>query len=1040
MKGKRPLTPRPSPATLEETARGFLRQLDPHKIVYLNKRGAWDENPQTLRDRISHTLLFNLWSRSQKKTGAFFEKAFFPFLEEGSWRVVDKLGASLLKGEPPGIPPEQLSFLRLFEVLLWVVEQEAYRLNAQAHVPEWNREARAFKNEYQKKLQQLEEQLNAELTAEERSKFFDDLSRVKKAEHRIIEPTAELIAEQEKINSSLETLLQEAAAQPHREEIDSVIVEKIQPPMGIVTQTSPALFFPCLNLLLDKRIDVSSGIPYMASVLLSVFQDPRSTGGLLQALELYPVRHTKIRENIIYTLGNLREGRSVDALAEVLEEPDERKESTPEGEKVYFLLEQKEEAIWALGKIGFDAVRAVPALVQYADHSSARLKTYLAWTLGELGKAQKEKSGGVSADIVIAILKLLKEKNRQVFEEAVSALKKIDMPEFIHSLYLYHAGAISILGLKPAQRGLYELSETLHHLLQTKRRTIMAVNGDSGTGKTYFCQAIAAGFAGIQPSEILYLMRDTKRGQKIFNRLLSLKWLKRHIDPAYYQDYPVSEEEDDPEAYFRQFLEENSAKRLIILDGCRDRHYFQKVIDFFYNKGELDVEVNFRANFSTRRLNLEEREFVLESVKLHLAFLEEPALEDTSFYQEGMVILYDLDNSHASRLSRQETKELFEKRRIDSWGELIRIGDFSGEGKPSECRQEALHLHEQEFSYAEEEWPDFRVTSFSPEERKLKPTLNEDLESEPNLLKTIPLGQVKPSQIRFYAQDQIAGRGENGAVFVLTLLDNRIFQTNLKGATDIALLGRTLYLVVPGQGLFSLSFERNEMTTLGNDGVSPVKIASFPPDRIITAQEDGFIRVRDFLDKRTFVFPSHLPEIASLAVDQKGRIYAGGGNGGLRQWDLEEKKTKYIEGMDDVIGFVRPYPHGKILAVEKGGIKGSCLKIIDFGKNIVRTIQPPLGEKVTGVNVYYDGRIIAGFGGGQNKKDHQERNLIVLSPKEDACTFTLLAGHGRRTTDCLAMGPRIITSGIETDGSPTIRLWGSEFYVRTELGKLFIKP
>ena len=59
------------------------------------------------------------------------------------------------------------------------------------------------------------------------------------------------------------------------------------------------------------------------------------------------------------------------------------------------------------------------------------------------------------------------------------------------------------------------------------------------------------------------LMRDTKRGQKVFNRLLGLRWLKKHIDPAYYQDYPLSEEEDDPEAYFHQFLEDNSARRLI---------------------------------------------------------------------------------------------------------------------------------------------------------------------------------------------------------------------------------------------------------------------------------------------------------------------------------------------------------------------------------------------------------------------------------------------------------------------------------------------
>jgi hypothetical protein len=38
------------------------------------------------------------------------------------------------------------------------------------------------------------------------------------------------------------------------------------------------------------------------------------------------------------------------------------------------------------------------------------------------------------------------------------------------------------------------------------------------------------------------------------------------------------------------------------------------------------------------------------------------------------------------------------------------------------------------------------------------------------------------------------------------------------------------------------------------------------------------------------------------------------------------------------------------------------------------------------------------------------------------------------------MGPKIVTCGREPDGGPAIRIWGSEFFVRTELSKLFIKP
>jgi hypothetical protein len=44
------------------------------------------------------------------------------------------------------------------------------------------------------------------------------------------------------------------------------------------------------------------------------------------------------------------------------------------------------------------------------------------------------------------------------------------------------------------------------------------------------------------------------------------------------------------------------------------------------------------------------------------------------------------------------------------------------------------------------------------------------------------------------------------------------------------------------------------------------------------------------------------------------------------------------------------------------------------------------------------------------------------------------------TKDSLTMGPKIITCGLDDGGTSSVRIWGSEFFVRTELGKLFIKP
>jgi HEAT repeat protein len=1025
----------PGLGELEAGALALLRDFDPRNLCYLDREGRWAENPEKLRDRISHSFLFHVRSLSEEGMASFLTRAFSPFLTESRWPIAGKVAAS--RAAVPTSPA-----LTVFETLLWILECESWKVNAEGPAPEWNTEARAFQAESRSAQRSLEESLASRLTSAERKEFLEAKAEVTKSAAEALTPLVSLIAEEQKHSAALERLVAESSDPKRREEAYSLILERIQPPLGIVTQIPPALFFPCLRLLLDSRIDPESGIPHLASLVLSVFQDPRSSESLLQALSHYPLGYTKIRENLIYTLGNLKEARAVEALVKVLEAPDEIKETASSRPTACLLLEQKEEAIWALGKIGLDAIKTLGALVRYADHPSAKLKTYLAWTLGEVGKAQKGETGGVSADVLIALLKLLKDKNRQIFEEAVAALRKIDLPEFIHSLYLYHVGAVSMLGLKPAQRGLYELSETLHHLLRTKKRTIMAVNGDSGTGKTYFCQAIADGFAGVRPEEILYLMRDSKRGQKVFNRLLGLAWLKKHIDPSYYQDYPVSEDEDDPEAYFRRFLEEYSDKRLIILDGCRDRHYFQRVIDFFYLQGELDIEVNFRAHFSTRRLNLESREFALESVKLHLQFLEEPALEDTSFYQEGLVILYDLDNSLGSRLDREETKELFERPRVDSWGELIRIGDFNGETASSPCLQEKLEVEEKELQVREEDWPQTQASPITPAEKRLKPILNEDLKSEPNLLKEIPLGDIHPARLRFYAQDQVAGSGEDGEVFVLTFLDNRIFHTRVGGIFDFALLGRTFVLSIPGRGLFTLSFERNELVEWRGVDLYPEKISGLPPDRLVTAHRDGTIRVWDSLEKRVLGFAAGMSSPAALAVDQAGRIYGGDKTGRIRQWDLERRTVRDYPGSGAAVRFLRYYPLGKLLAVEDGTAGGRTdrLRILDFAAQTVRSIPLPPGRIVNGINVYHDGRIIAATSAAAEKDDSRRKSLLILSPGDSGCSILPLSGHAGGTKDCLTMGPKIVTCGPDAAGTPSVRVWGSEFFVRTELSKLFIKP
>jgi WD40 repeat protein/HEAT repeat protein len=1068
---KKQLLKRPSLQNLIQAGRVIINEFDPKKFTYLNLKGEWEENPETLIDRISNESLYQTWKMGEEKQSLFIPNIFSLFASDKAWLITKKI--KLARLEKPKIGPESLKedeideeiiqsyslggrsekvypFLIILEVLAWILHYEAIRLNAESFVHDWDTAAKVQKQESIKELRTLNHFLNCLSNAKENEGFISDiLNELNKRSPEIIEPIPKMISEEERLIKTLNQLLEKAEDPKRSEEIFSLIIEKIQPPMGIATLASPALLRPCLSLLMDEKIDISSGIQYNASVILSILQDSRSTETLLKAMSLFPSYYSKIRENLIYTLGNLKEKKAVKAIAQVLEEHDEIEPSQGHREgKIHHKLKQKEEAFWALGKIGLESIQRLSSLVKYEEYPSAKLKTYLAWTLGEIGKAQKEKFGGVSADIAITLLKLLKTKNKQIFEETVSALRKIDMPEFTHSLYLYNIGAVSILGLKPAQRGLYELSETLHYLINFKKRAIIAVNGDSGTGKTYFCESIINGFADLKPDEILYLMRDRKKDHKIFNRILGLKWLKKYIEPVYYQDYPLSEEEDDPDEFFRQFLEKNSNKKLIILDGCRDQNYFQRVIDLFYFKGELDVEVNFRATLSTRRLNLEEREIALESVETHLSFVEEPSLEDTHFYQEGIVLLYDLDNSISSRLNSQETQELFEKKKIDSWGDLIRIGDFNQESKPLKIEPETLSLRQENFSLRSEDWPKSSAKPFSPEERKFRAKLNENLAEQPNLLQTIEMDDLKAKQIRFYAQDQIAGIGEEGSVFVLTFLDNRIFYTFVERNTDITLLGRDIFLINHKGELTNVSFERNEIVKIGKTNSPALAITSFPRNRIITGHKDGSIRIWDFLNKNIFTLEGHHQPVLSLAVDYSGRIYSGSLDKTLRHWDMEKGLVNIVENLEGKPHHIKLYPQGKILAIIEGDYYADHIKrdlkskisIINFKDGISHVIPSPFKKTISGVNVYFDGRIIVGLSASKRKSKQGNGNLAIIIPGKNYWEYKILGGHSMETKDCLATGPRIMTCGMEAPDQHTIRFWGIEYYVRTELSKLSLQP
>ncbi|MGB2905966.1 MAG: WD40 repeat domain-containing protein [Candidatus Aminicenantaceae bacterium] len=1017
--------------TLARQAEKFLDTLDTRTSMFLDSKGEWRGSPRSLEECASHEILFQcLRLDDSQRTSCFqdisscLNQAFGMDEQEKIRQALDEGSDPTPCDQPSSSDAEVQPFLTLFRILTWCMAAEAMRINSRRGVPEWNQAAKAECRSYRERLQRLNAQAGKYCSTHVKASLLTDLyDRLVPALPERFCSLPGLLAEEDRLACSIEGLLAAAQDLTRREEAYSLILQNLHPPTGVVTEISPAWLRPCMRLLMDASLDVGSGIPYTASVILSVLRDIRSTESLLKALDLYPVRTTKIRENLLYTLGNLKEPCLVQAAGRVLNSPNIlTSQDHEEAAWAANLIDQKVEAVQALGRVGLPSLQVLSPLLASVSHPSDTIKTHLAWSLGEIGKAQKDRLGGVDTGIIITLLKLLGIKNKDSFIESVSALKKMGCPEFLHSLYLYDIGAVSILGVKPAQRGLYELSETLHYLIKTKGRAIMAVNGDSGTGKTYFCEAIKDGFGNIRPEEILYLMRDRKKDQAIFNHILGLEWLKKYIDPVYYQGYPDSQEAEDPETYLSRFLEAQADRKLIILDGCRDRHYFQRIIDRFYEKGLLDVAVNFRAAHSTRRENLEEREMALESIKTHLSFLEEPALEDTLFYQQGNVLIYDLDNSAPNRLSHEEIQELFQKPHVDHWGDLILLGDFPKDSLTCKLDLGSPTVEKDRFDYESEAMPEAASREFAVEERKFQIVLNQDLESQPCFLGYIPLSDIKPRQIRLYAQDQIAGLGEAGHAFVLTFVDNRIFHTRIGSSRGLTLLGRDMFIIDNQGELLRLSFERGQATRFTSCFPPVMCLDTRLKDTVVTGHTDGSLRIWDFTQVRISRIAAHDTPIKDLTLDDWGRVYSTGSDGLLKRWDLRQNTMFTASGLGYTQRTKR-YPGGKIL------VESDALYLLDPENESFQALSLPPDAEISDISVYPDGRIVTAL----------SDNIGVFAPGKAFCKLSLIKAHARTTFGCLTLGPKILTCGRESDELYDLRISGAEFFVKHESNKLSLQ-
>ncbi len=1010
-----------APPDLREQVAELLADYLPTRPVWLDAEGVWREDPHDLHQRISNELWHRLWLERSRGTGD-------APAGESAGGLFTELWAPF---EPAG-----REVLAVHETICRLIEEEVLDRGSRTHVPEWDEAGKRRQAARRDRRDGLREKIDRALRPPA-PELRGALAEALRGPGAAAEMVAVLV-EEERIRDHLFS----SGSELGDEEGAGVLSDVLPPRLGDLSPMPAALTRTLVALLSDPRYDTSSGIPYQVAHTLGAVRDVRSCEALRGVLAATGEVHTHLRAVLLYVLGCLVREETLPEFAGVLAGPDSIRRTRRDGSTYQQSLgAEKREAVWALGRFGLPALSTLPALARCTPHSDRDVRLALAWTLGRLGREQKAVDGGLDAAILIPLLQLLLDKDIKVFEEAAFALRELDLPEYLYTFYLGRVEKVPILALKPARTGLYELSETLLYLGEHKRPVVLAVTGDSGTGKTYFCQCLREGYGEVGPEGILYLARDDPAHLAIFNRMLGLDFLRRHIDPEHYSEYPVSAEGDDPDRYFREFMAAQRARRLIILDGWRDAAYFDHVIRLFYERGWLDLIVRFQATWSTRRQNLEARDKYLERVTACLSYIEDPVLEESRFCRGGQVISYHLDNSIPSRLTAPEIREVFGRAKVEAWGEHIRIGDFPG-GRTLPLTEETVRFEPQRESPAAE------GSSFTLAEAPLRTIethfqrqLNEDPEREPNLLQTLRTPGPGIVRIDYYQPGQLAFGAADGSVGLMTGLGDRLFHTEAgaAGIEELAVLGERICVLDDRRRVRLYSLRRGTVAELP-ESPSPVTcLATDCSDRLVTGHQDGSLRIWETASGRCTRLEGHPAAVRALEVCCGGTLWSGDDSGEFRFWDLAGERAHIRRFASGRISRLCVFREGHlVVGLEDPQAEPPACRValLDGAGRSARRFPLAASPRLNALHLYFDGRIVAAVAAGRAT----EGTLLVLDPRGREARRTVLPGHAGGTTGCLTMGPRILTCGQDDDGGVTVRIWGADTYVQSEREKLLLLP
>uniref|UniRef100_A0A7V0Z6B5 Uncharacterized protein n=1 Tax=candidate division WOR-3 bacterium TaxID=2052148 RepID=A0A7V0Z6B5_UNCW3 len=1007
---------------LFKTIQFLLKNYDCYDVYFLDNKRKWNKNPEKLKDIISSEVWFRIWASSRYYDNDELLDLFKPIVNNVHFQGL----MSKFTNNADGMEIDITDTLITFEILYDLIEYHIHILNTEKYIPDWNYQGKKIQNEYLCRVDDFKKNLKSLLSDQV---LFDSFFQIYKAltKNNLFNSISTTINEEIKLYEEQILLKRKLEESKKINQIYDFLSNKIDFDIGSSVTQKQALIRPFLRLLNDAINPAPIGLQFEIVSILGALKDPRCAKTLLNLLKNTSLEYTNLISNIIYALGNLQYSEISDYLKMILQLPDYIDLSSGYKQPIY---DVKSEAIWSTGKLGITGRNLINEIVKYISHKDNTIKIALAWTMGMIGTKEKKEEGVVDLEILTTLLELLKDKNKKVFEESIYSLKVLGFYELIDNLNLNNIPATPILALKPSSIGLYELSETLYHLISLKQPVVIAVTGDSGTGKTYFCESIKYGFGDISKDDILYLMRDNPAHRTIFSRMIDKKFTKDFLDPQYYTIETMDEKKLASSQVFFDFINQYSHKKLIILDGWLDEIYFYQVLKIFYQFNYLDCVINFRTTYSTRRINLETREGILERVRDCLRFVENPPIEETEFYRNGDVYVYNLDNSINSRLSADEIKEVFSRKKVRLWAEHIRIGSFAKKLKELEIKEKPLNVRTEDFIMQNDCKIETEDEAIEIHTERFFRSINNDIVGEPNLLQKIRFKKFIPEKISHYSPGIIAYHNTDGIVGILTGINdqNHFTQIRKDKIYNHCIFNDQIFAIGNESKIYLFDFNKNLLRTLK---ISAPPLSAIATDRnniIATGHQDGTIRIWDINSKITHLLKGHKNPIIDIVIDKKGIIVSNSIDGELRLWNLYNNSIKIYNDMmfnTSLMGLERTSDN-IIFVKENNVIK------LDQENETIKIVSLPNDLEPIAFYPYYDGRIFAGY-----RKKEDRIYFIVIEFKKDKGFYNTIRTDMNRITGITAMGPRIIISGMDTDGA-IIEILGSETYVRGEFEKLQI--